>query len=164
MLRLLCCQVLKLLLINASLPAVQVGRLGTDTLALHDELVSEDHDEIQWDTQVGSDEVLVVPLAVRAGARVLGQEVVETLEDGDEAAEEQTDVRTPDSARGDKSHGAVWNILSAARAHEVDVGHEDGDPGEETEDGDEVDKVLEDRHGGGVDTEEGEQAEERRQA
>lgn len=44
------------------------------------------------------------------------------------------------------------------------MGHKDGDPGEETEDGDEVYKVLEDRHGGGVDAKEGEQAEERRQA
>lgn len=38
------------------------------------------------------------------------------------------------------------------------------DPGEETEDGDEIDKILEDRHGGGVDAEEGEEAEERGEA
>lgn len=42
--------------------------------------------------------------------------------------------------------------------------YQDRDPGEESEDGDEVDKVLENRHGGGVDAEEGQEAEERGQA
>ncbi|KFY22760.1 hypothetical protein V493_06341, partial [Pseudogymnoascus sp. VKM F-4281 (FW-2241)] len=160
-LRLLSRKVLQLLLINARLPAVQVGRLGTHTLALHDELVSKDHTEVQRDAQVRSDEVLVVPLAVRVLPVVLGNEVVEALEDGDQAAEAETDVRAPESAGGDKGQGAVGDVLGAAGAHKVDVRHENRDPGEETEDGDEVDKVLEDRHGGGVDAEEGEEAEAR---
>ncbi|KFZ18975.1 hypothetical protein V501_00877 [Pseudogymnoascus sp. VKM F-4519 (FW-2642)] len=160
-LRLLSCKELQLLLIDARLPAVQIRSLGTHTLALHDELVPEDHDEVQWDTQVRSDKVLVVPLAVRVLASVLGQEEVEALEDGDQTAEDETDVRAPESAGRDEGHGAVGDVLGAARAHKVDVGDQDGDPSEETEDGDEVDEVLEDRHGGGVDAQEGQEAEER---
>lgn len=163
-LRLLSREVLKLLLIDAGLPAVQVSRLGTHALALHEELVPKDHNQVQGDTKVRGDEVLVIPLSVRALAIVLGNEEVEALEDGNQAAEDEGDVRAPESAGRDKGHGAVGHVLRAASAHKVDVGHQDRDPGQESEDGDQVDEVLEDGHGAGVDAEEGEEAEERGQA
>lgn len=159
--RLLRRKVLQLLLINTRLSTVKIRSLRTHTLALHDKLVPEDHDKVQRDTQVRSNEVLIIPRAIRVLASVLGQKVVEPLENGDQAAEHETDVRPPDSAGRDKGQGAVGDILSAARAHEVDVRHQDGDPCQESEDGDEVDEVLEDCHGGGVDAQEGEEAEER---
>lgn len=160
-LRLLRRKVLKLLLINSGLSTVKVRGLRTHSLTLHDKLVPQDHEKVQRDTQVCSDEVLVVPLSVRALTRVLGKEEVEALEDGNQDAEAETDVRAPDSAGRDKGQGAVGNVLGTTSAHKVDVGNQNRDPGQESEDGDQVDEVLEHGHGGGVDTEEGEEAEER---
>jgi hypothetical protein len=46
------------------------------------------------------------------------------------------------------AYKAPLGVAGSYRAHEVDVGDQDRDPGEETEDGDEVHEVLE--HGFGV--------------
>lgn len=134
---------LRLLLIDARLSAVEVRRLGPHALGLHDELVPEDHDDVERDPEVRGDEVLVVPLAV-AVLRVVRHEVVEALEEGDQTAEEEGDVGSPDSARGDERHGRVWDALCFASTDEVDVGDEDGDPRQEAKDCDEIDEVLED--------------------
>jgi len=134
---------LGLLLIDARLAAVEVGRLGPHSLGLHDELVAEDHDEVERDPQVGSDEVLVVPFAVSARL-VVRDEVVEALEEGDQTAEEEGDVRSPDSSRRDKRQGRIRDALCFASTNEVDVGDEDRDPCQDAKDCDEVDEVLED--------------------
>lgn len=51
------------------------------------------------------------------------------------------------------------NSLSTTSANEVDVGDEDGNPGEETEHSDEIDEVAKDGVGSCVNTQESEETE-----
>jgi hypothetical protein len=63
---------------------------------------------------------------------------------GNKAAEEQGNVAAPDTERSPVGQGTVRDILGPTSLDEVDVGDEDGDPGQDTEDGGQVDKVSED--------------------
>ena len=64
MLGCLCGQEFGLLLINQSFPTKNITILGSWAVAPHDNLVSQNHDDIQRDTEVGSDEVLVIEIAI----------------------------------------------------------------------------------------------------
>lgn len=152
----LSCQVLGLLLVNLGLAAEEISSLWPDGLRLHDDLVSKDHDDVEWDTEVSSDEVLVIEVSV---CLWVWDEVVESLEEGDEAAEEEGDVGSPNSSWRDKWHLAVKNTLGLAGSDEVDVRNQNRDPGKDTKDGDEVDEVGEDDLGGGRNVEVSEEAE-----
>lgn len=154
----LSCQILGLLLVNLGLAAEEISSLWLHLLRLHDELVTEDHDDVEWDSEVGGDEVLVVELSVSSWL-VVWHKVVESLEESDEAAEEERDVGSPDSSWRDEWHLAVEDTLGLASSNKVDVGDQDRDPGEDTEDGDEVDEVGEDDLGGSANVEVGEEAE-----
>jgi len=68
-------------------------------------------------------------------------EDVEVFEDGNDNAEDESKVGAVEAEGGDVSQLGVCDALGAARAHKADVRDEDGDPGEEAENGDEVDKV-----------------------
>lgn len=136
---LLLLEVLVLLSIDNLLSSVKVGLVGLDALALGNEHVAEEKDDVERDAEISGDEVLVVELA---GGGV--DEDVEVLGQGDEDREEQADDSTPVALRGDVGHGAVGDVLRAASTEEEEVGDEDGDPGQDTEDGDEVDKVAKD--------------------
>lgn len=113
--------------------------MRADALALGEDLVAGDQDEVDGNTQVSSDEGGVLGLEVRKDVVVLGQ--------GNDNAEEQGDVGAPDAERSEVGHGAVGDTLGNAGAAETDVGNEDGDPGQQTKDGGQVDKVAEDRLG-----------------
>lgn len=130
-----------LITIKDILASEQISLVGLDTLALLDELVTKQQNQVQRNTKVSSDEVLVVKVAI--GLLVMG-EGSEVLGEGNQAAPEEGEVRAPD-AEG----SGVWKLLGChalglAGAAEVDVGDEDGDPGEKTEDGGQVDKVAKD--------------------
>lgn len=125
--------------INDVLSSVKVCLVGLDALALSDEHVAEEHDDVERDSEISSDEVLVVEVAGRGV-----DEDVEVLGQADEDCEEQADDGTPVALRGDIGHGAVGDVLSAASTKEEEVGDKDGNPGQDTEDGDEVDKVAKD--------------------
>ena len=154
----LSCQVLGLLLVNLGLAAEKISSLWPDGLRLHDDLISDDHDDVERNTKVGGDEVLVVELSVSSWL-VVWDEVVESLEEGYEAAEEEGDVGSPNSSWRDEWHLAVKNTLGLAGSNEVDVRNEDRDPSKDTEDGDKVDEVGEDNLGGGRDVEVSKEAE-----
>ena len=104
--------------------------------------MSEEEDEVQGNTEVAGDEGLVVEL--NAGGL---DEDVEVLSQGDEAAEEQSDVGSPDAEGCLVREGVGGNVLRTTCPDEVDVRDEQGDPGEDTEDGGEVDEVDEDLAG-----------------
>lgn len=112
---------------------------GLNTLGLLDELISEEQNQVQRNAQVSSDEVLVVEVAVLLvvgeGGKVLGK--------GNETAPEEREVRAPDAQGCGVGQLLGGNALSLTGAAEVDVGDEDGDPGEETEDGSKVNEVTE---------------------
>lgn len=135
-------QELFLLPIDDIFPRVKVRGQGRPTLRLLDPLVPEDHDEIQRDAQVSRDEILVVE-----GRRIAGRYVhedVEVLENGDDDAEDEREPGPVQPERRDVVELVVRDALGPARLHEVDVRHEDGDPGQQAEDGDEVHEVSED--------------------
>ena len=62
----------------------------------------------------------------------------------DEVAEEEHEVGAPSLGRADVGRVDIPEALRSAGTAEVDVLDEDGDPGEETKDRDEVHKVVED--------------------
>lgn len=100
--------------------------------------------------EVAGDEVLDIEAA---------NEDVEVLGERHEDAEGQRDVAAPQAEGRLVAHGLLVNVLCTACLHEVNVCHEDGDPGEQTEDRDQVDEVAEDNLGGAGDVHEGEAAE-----
>lgn len=93
-----------------------VSSLGPGALGLVDQLVAEDHDQVQRNAQVSSNEVLVVKRAVGTlceNGKVLG--------DCNNAAPEESKVRAPfaEGCLVGKSLGV--NALSIAGIDEVDV-------------------------------------------
>ena len=134
-------QELGLVAVDRVLARPDIRLRGRNTFGLGDELVPEDHDQVQRDAEVRGDEVLVVELAVCL--RVVHEDVV-VLRERDEAAEHERDVRAGQAQGCDKGQGFDGDVLRAPGVDEVDVGDEKGDPGEQAEDGDEVDKVPED--------------------
>jgi len=84
--------------------------------------------------EVTSDEVLVVKAA---------NEDVEVLGQSDKTAECESTVAAPKAEGRLVTHAGLVNTLGAARFDEVNVGHQDGDPSQETKDGDQVDEVAE---------------------
>lgn len=89
------------------------------------------------------DKVLVVEVAVSLGIRMEDREV---LCQSNETAERQCNVAAPQTERRLVSQLAalVVNSLSPSGLDEVDVRDEDGDPGEQTEDTDEIHEIAED--------------------
>lgn len=129
---------LLLLAVDDVLAGVEVAFVGADTFALGDPLVAEEEGEVDGDADVAGDEGRVVVLEGDAG-----DEGVEVLGDGDEDADEEGHVRAPDAQGRRVRHHVVRDALGLARAHEPDVRHEDGDPGEQTQNGGHVDEVAE---------------------
>lgn len=130
-------EVLLLFVINEALACEEVSLGGLDSLALCDEHMAKQEDHVDWDTNVSGDKVDVVELdafGVDESVVVLGQ--------ADEDAEKQGDTSANHACGRDVGHGAVGQVLGLAGAQEVDVGDEDGDPGEDTKDGGQVDKVA----------------------
>ena len=77
-----------LIAIKDILASEKIGLERLNTLGLLDELVSKEKNQIQRDTQVSSDEVLVVKVAVRLlvvgeGGKVLGQSNETAPEEGE---------------------------------------------------------------------------------
>ena len=74
-------------------------------------------------------------------------EDVEVLEDGNQDAEHQREPGSVEAEGCRVRHHVLLDTLGAPRAHEVDVRHQDGDPREQAEDGDQVNEVTEDYAG-----------------
>ncbi|KAI6764611.1 hypothetical protein HG531_012498 [Fusarium graminearum] len=136
---------LLLLTVNDILAGVEVDFMSLDATRLGDELVAEDEDQIDGNTQVTCDEGLVL-LAAHDLTRLL-------------VADKDVVV-----LGGDVGESLVGQTLSLLGAAPEDVSGEDGDPGQETEDGGQVDKVAKDLCGVVGDVHEGEQTERSRHA
>ena len=72
------------------------------------------------------------------------REDVVALGQGDDDAKDQGADGACCAEGGAEGEVAFGYALGFPRAHEEDVCHEEGDPGEEAENGDKVDKVAED--------------------
>lgn len=97
--------------------------MGPDSAALGDEHVSKEENQVQRNTQIPSDEVLIVErdaVVVNKDVKVLGEQ--------DEAAEEERNVGSDEALGSDVGHDAVGDVLLATRFEEVDVCDEEGDP------------------------------------
>lgn len=156
-LRIFLCKIQSLFAVDLVLSGPQIRSQGIHALATSCELVPEDQHQVQRDTEVGRDEVLVVEVAP---LRVVGEDV-EVLGQGDDNAEEQGTVGAGNTERRGVGHALDGDLLGLASTHEVDVGDQDRDPGQQTEDGDQVDKVLEDGLGVAGDVHVGQQGEHR---
>ncbi|GKT46287.1 uncharacterized protein ColSpa_06468 [Colletotrichum spaethianum] len=152
-------QELLLLTINDVLARVEVGLVGLDAASLVVELVAEDEDEVKRDTEVTGDEGLVLLLA-----KVAADEDIVVLGKSDDDAKGQSAVRAPDTEGGDVGKDLVGDVLGLAGLAPPDVGDKDRDPGQQTEDGSQVDEVAEDSLGVVGDVHEGQQREEGREA
>ena len=102
--------------------------------------------------------VTIKQVSISITTAPLGKQGVGELT-GNKTAEEQSDVAAPDAERSLVGQGTVRDILGATSLDEVDVGDEDGDPGQNTEDGGQVDKVLEHLAGVIRDVHEGQEGE-----
>ena len=146
-------QELRLFLVNNILASVEISSRRSHTLRTLSILITENHDEIQWNAKVSSDEILVVEDWILAGLDV--DKDVKVLEDGDDDAEYQGEIRTIETEWGRVRHHVVVHSLGAPGAYEEDVRYQNGDPGQEAEDGNKIDKVGEDFLGVIGDVEEG---------
>ncbi|KAH3668180.1 hypothetical protein OGAPHI_001934 [Ogataea philodendri] len=113
----------------------KVGLFWLDSLGSHDNLVSEQRDQKHWNTDVRGNKRLVIEA---------GNEHVERFGNRDQAAEEQGEPGSVWLQRSvvDKLLSIV--TLGLHSSGEVEVGHQDGDPGEQTKDGHHVNEVVED--------------------
>lgn len=137
-------QELLLLAVDGVLAGPEIGFFRCGGLALHEKLISEKHDEVERDTEVGGDEILGIEVAVFL--RVVHEDVV-ILGEGNKAAEDKSEIRAVLSEGCFVGKRGERDILGHAGTDKVDMGDEDRDPGKETENGDKVDKVTEDSLG-----------------
>lgn len=147
--------------INLVLAGVEVSSMRLHHLGLHEELVTEDAEKVDGDTlnsivskvpvsnrgmektyEVTSNEVLPVKVAIFA----LGKDR-EVLGDGNQDAEEQSNVGSNQTERSDIGHLVLGNALSTTSADEENVRYQKRDPGQETKNGGKVDKVAENNLG-----------------
>lgn len=127
--------------VNDILEGVEVSLMGLNHLGLHDELVAKNHDEIDRDTNVTGNESSLVKGEDKSS---------EVLENSNENAETKSNVG---------SVGLEWslvdevlitvNALGVKSLHEEDVSDKNGNPGEQTQNGDDVNKVAKDLGGTG---------------
>lgn len=107
--------------------------------AAGEEHVSEEHENVERNSKVSCNEVLIV----KSG--VLGvDEDVEVLCQTDKNDKGQADDSTPESLRGDIRHGTIGDVLGAASTQEEEVGDKDGNPSQDTKDGNKINKVTKD--------------------
>lgn len=109
---------------------------------LVDQLVSGDHAQVQWNTQVPGDEVAIIETLETWIPRFRVDEDIKVLEYRNQDAKAEGEVSAVDAERSNISHLVIRNTLSCAGFQEVDMCHEDGNPYKQAEDGDEVDKVT----------------------
>lgn len=122
--------------VNDILEGVEVCLVGLNHLGLHDDLVAKNHDEVHRDTNVTGNE----------GSLVKGEdESSEVLENSNENAESKSNVGTVrlEGSLVDKVPITV-NALGLESFHEEDVSDKNGNPGEQTQNGNNVDKVSKD--------------------
>lgn len=123
-----------LIAVNDILASPEISLLWRQPLGLLCEFPAENHDQIEWDTEITSDEGLILESA---------NEDIKVLGESDKNAPEESKVGSVNTAWSAVWHLIVGNTLGLSCTVEVDVSDEDGDPGQQTEDGDEVDKVTE---------------------
>ena len=152
--RLLVRQKLLLLPVDHVFAREQIRVPGRVPLALLQQLIPEDHAQIQRDAEVTGDEIFVVEIDGALAGLVVDEDV-KVLEDGDDDAEDEGEIGAVQAERGRVGHLRLGDALGAAGAHEADVRHEDGDPGQQAKYGDQVDKVGEDDFGVVFDVQEG---------
>lgn len=112
-------------------------RLNASTAG--EEHVSEEHGNIERNSKISCYEVLVVKIG---GLRV--DEDVEVLCQTDKNDKGQADDGTPESLRGDIRHCTIGDVLGAASAQEEEVGDKDGNPSQDTKDGNKVNEIAKD--------------------
>lgn len=100
------------------LAGVEIALVGSDALALRDKLVPEDESKIDGDADVPRDEGNVVRLDGEAG-----DEGVEILCDGHQHADEERDVRAPNSEGRRVWHHVVCEALCLSCPHKRDMRH-----------------------------------------
>lgn len=105
------------------------------------QLVPSDHAEVEGDAQVSGEEVLVVELFAALAALDVHEDV-EIFEDGDDDAEAESEVGAVEPKGRRVVHLRLVDALGAPGFDEVDVRDEDGDPGQEAEDGGQVDEIA----------------------
>ena len=147
-------QKLLLLPINHILARPQIRRLPRPSLLFLQQLIPQYHGQVQRYPQIPRDEILVVEIH-RAFSGFIVHKNVKVLEDGDEDAEHEREIGAVEAKGGGVGHLGIGDALGAPGAHKVDVRDENGDPGQQAEDGDEVDEVGEDDFGVVFDVEEG---------
>lgn len=117
--------------------------MGLDTARLGDELVAKDEDQVHGNTKVTSDEGLVLLATKDLAGLLIPDENVVVLGEGNENAHGESNDGSPHAEGGDIGESFVGETLSLLGTAPPDVSCEDRDPGHETEDGGEVDKVTE---------------------
>lgn len=95
--------------------------------------------------QITSDEILVVKVAI---GLFVSSEDAEVLCQGNQNAEEQSNVRASQTKWSSVSHLILGDALSPTRAHKEDMRDQEGDPGQQTENGGQIDKVT--KHNFGI--------------
>lgn len=136
-------QELLLLTINDILSGVEVGLMGLDTARLGDELVAKDEDQVHGNTKVTRDESLVLLTTKDLAGVGIPDENIVVLGEGDENAHGESSDGSPHAEGGNVGKSFIGETLSLLGTAPPDVSCEDRDPGHETEDGGEVDKVTE---------------------
>lgn len=134
-------QKLLFLTVNHVFAREQVGGEGGPALGAGDELIAEDHDEVEGDAEVAGDEIFVVELFEPVLTSVVVHEDVVVLEDGDDDTEAKSEVGADKTKRSHVVHLTLVDALGAPRLDKVNVRHQDGDPGQKAEDGDQVDEI-----------------------
>ena len=128
------------LLIDDVLTGEQVGLQRRQTRFFGHELVTKDHDQVKRDAQITGDEIRGVE-GLTAFATLDMHEDVKVLEDGNHDAEHQGEVGAVEAEGSDVVHLILVDALRPAGFDKVDVRHENGYPGQEAEDGDQIDKI-----------------------
>jgi hypothetical protein len=132
-------QIVRLLLIDNVLSSVEIDFVRLDASAAGENHVSKEHDNVQRNSKVAGNEVLIVKIET-----VDVDEDVEVLCQTNENDKGQGDDGTPESLRGDIGHGRIGDVLGAASTEEEEISDKDGNPSQDAEDSNKVNEVAKD--------------------
>lgn len=121
----------------------QIGRQFGAPLALRVKLVSENHDQIQRDSEICRDEIDMIEFLFPF-AGFLVDKHIEIFEEKDYDAKYQGEISSREAQWRRECQFMVFDVLSLTRFDKTNVRHQNGDPSQKAECDDEIENMPED--------------------
>lgn len=134
-------QELILLSIDDIFSRMQIRGHRRTSFGLRDELVPKNHDQVKRNSEISRDEADIVEFLEALIPSFIMDKCVEIFEDGDHDAKRQSEIGSGKAKWRGVDELVLFDALGLARLDKANVRHEDRDPRQDAEYGDEINKI-----------------------